>query len=40
MMISAGKRAYSTVFMQNVDVARVFAKTATVRVWGGHGVMS
>jgi len=34
-MISAGKRAYSTVFMKNVDVIRVFAKTATVRTWGG-----
>ena len=36
MILRAGSRAYSTVFQANVDVARVFAKTATVRVWGGR----
>lgn len=33
--IVAGRRAYSLVFMKNVDVVRVFAQTATVRTWGG-----
>lgn len=37
MSLKAGGRAYSTVFKANVDVVRVFAKTATVRVWGGRG---
>jgi len=36
MTLQAGKRAYSTVFQTNVDVMRVFTKTATVRVWGGR----
>lgn len=36
MAITAGSRAYSTVFMKNVDVVRVYRKTATVHVWGGR----
>lgn len=37
-MLTPGQRAWSTVFSCNVDVIRVYRRTATVRCWG-RGLM-